>query len=333
MIDQETGLSIPSSVLATNMAALKEAWVMGQEYGCGSLAYCREENRFYLSRFPARWDDYSPGEVGMGLLVSAIAAERNGQPWDNVDFGYGKEPVANFFGQVNYVLRRYSSLMSCELSESIEEYLQLKKHLLEKVKKSYGRLLTLEGTTASEAPLLDEIKEKLMEDLAKGGDSYAPAGSGLSGITGTIADIDKAIFTYQDAIAAEAGIPAWLLFNRPVANASQLEERANFATGLFVDKIYIPLLNLLSLQGYDYVSIEPPSYRDRLFDTAVEENRADAKYKLAAAERSRASAYTGEVDVVQKIKNLLFEGSEDIGADDAEGRNEDVVVDRPGRVL
>jgi hypothetical protein len=243
----------------------------------------------------------------------------------------------HFYGIPDYANEIARPVISCQLEKAIKDYYDTVDQLAQRVRKSYGRLISLGGLDMGNAPLVKAIQEKILADVDKNSEVLGPEGTKWESAGITLADLDKAILPMMEAVAIEAGLPFWLVFGLKSETISQLEERSNYLAAQFQAHVAPTLLTLLRLQGYGPLTLTPPSYRDAFYDATVAGLRQEVELRKATTARNNALARQVEIGNADKLAKLKtgVTAAESLAGLESNTNNQDRgnSQDRPGGSL
>jgi hypothetical protein len=309
---------VPIQTLTVCLDAIRESWVLAQQYGCSTLTYDRHKNRFVSRVGVNHGGDYA-SEIRQGLENTQRRLEGSQiqdaslgwrghiSEFDYIDVGRPATKQWHWVSLFDPYYEKADGILSCGLDNAIQNYRNAQDYLTERIKRSYGRMLTAGGVDTSDVPLLREVQDMMVKQLSEGNDVFASDKSKLESAAISLADLDTAMLPLKEAIAHEAGIPAWVIFDLKTDNISQLDYRSNYLREQYMRFVLPQLASILETLGY-YTYLKPPSFRDAEFESLVELQQADADYKRSAAQRNRALAAQVEIKNAETLKRIEKEG-------------------------
>jgi hypothetical protein len=268
-------VDVPPIVLSTYMKAISECWSLARFYGFASIYYNMEECSLTIH----------PSEITnkTQVAISQINADRViKKPIDDISY----LPGVTMYG-IKYLYHKGGqSVISCELENLICDYALVVKHAAKKIANSYGQMIELGGIDTDDVPLLREVQDKISRDWEENKTVQAPEGSNLKGLGISLADLERILRPFQEAISSESGVPIWLLFPTITTSQFELESRVIWSQSVFCRDIMPVLHSLLQFKGYKITQIIPPTYRDGKWQKQLEVLGADVEYKKSATDRN-----------------------------------------------
>lgn len=179
-----------------------------------------------------------------------------------------------------------------EVLDRICTYRLILKYVQGRIKNSYNLMQTIAGELSQD--MAQATREEIDRRFQESRILQAPEGSMLHGHSVALADTDKVMLPFKEAIAIEANLPPWLLFYDLGGSQYILEEKARYLQDSFEATVRPAIIGLFALQDMD-VRVITPTYRDSLYESTVLNMQSDTKYK----DSSTADSYN-TIELSQK---------------------------------
>ena len=179
-----------------------------------------------------------------------------------------------------------------EVIDRICAYRLTLKYVQGRIQNSYNLMQAIAGELAQD--MAQSTREEIDRRYEKSRVLQAPEGSTMHGHSVTLADTDKVMIPFKEAIAIEANIPPWLLFHDLGGSQYILEEKARYLQDSFEAIAKPAIIGVFALQGME-VRVITPTYRDSLYEASVLNMQSDTGYK----DSSTADSYN-TIDLSQK---------------------------------
>jgi hypothetical protein len=273
--------------ILANLEAIKSAMTLANTWGSATLSMGLEESDIYISIGLTSLGQCLNGEITKGKFITKFNNITTFNPtWASCD-----QPrlIFHFFGKKDpyrlwgYPLITHNVDCLMENMKTITDYLTLR------VKESFGFMAEMGGVDADgdEAPILQDEKDKILENWRKNRELLLPSGSKHYEHEISLAEFDKVLAPIERRLSIETGIPQWILFTTPVSGNFELENRSEWCQGEYESKVLPVLAKLLQYQGYDLLDIQVPSFRGSLYNAEVEALASDSKYKDSSTSRNK----------------------------------------------
>jgi hypothetical protein len=270
----KTKMGLP--LLLANMRAINKTWRLARAIGVASVYYCPVEKKLEIKPLLNNQKSLY-GQVTTGLINSSLKdtsqfkiAYVSGDVEHRLETMYGIKHLYYNWG---------STILTPKLSELVCNYSSTIHSLSQRVASSFGEMWILGGIDTNDAPLLGQVQDKMEEDIVNSRRGILPEGSDLKAFSASLGDFENILTPFERGISTESGVPSWLLFPTITSSSFDLESRTIWAKNTFNREVLPVLVNLLYAQGYSVVEINPPSYRDSLYDASVLVQKADSIYK------------------------------------------------------
>lgn len=270
----KTKMGLP--LLLANMLAINKTWRLARAIGVASVYYCPVGNKLEIKPLLNNQKSLY-GQVTVGLINSSL---KETSPF-KVEYGTGdiERKLETMYGIKHLYYNWGSTILTPKLSELVCNYSSTIHSLSQRVASSFGEMWILGGIDTNDAPLLGQVQDKMEEEIVNSRRGILPEGSDLKAFSASLGDFENILTPFERGISAESGVPTWLLFPTITSSSFDLESRTIWAKNTFNREVIPVLVNLLYVQGYNVVEINPPSYRDSLYDASTLAQKADSIYK------------------------------------------------------
>lgn len=270
----KTKMGLP--LLLANMLAINKTWALARAVGVASVYYCPVESKLEIKPLVNNQKSLY-GQVTAGLVNSSLKDTSQFK----AEYGIGdiERKLETMYGIKHLYYNWGSTVLTPKLSELVCNYSSTIHSLSQRVASSFGEMWILGGIDTNDAPLLGQVQDKMEEDIISSRRGILPEGSDLKAFNASLGDFENILTPFERGISAESGVPTWLLFPTITSSSFDLESRTIWAKNTFNREVLPVLVNLLYAQGYNVVEINPPSYRDSLYDASILVQKADSIYK------------------------------------------------------
>jgi hypothetical protein len=270
----KTKMGLP--LLLANMLAINKTWRLARAIGVASVYYCLAENKLQIKPLLNNQKSLY-GQVTTGLINSNLKDTSQFK----ISYGSGniEHRLETMYGIKHLYYNWGSTILTPKLSELVCNYSSTIHSLSQRVSSSFGEMWILGGVDTNDAPLLSQVQDKMEEDIVNSRRGILPEGSDLKAFSASLGDFENILTPFERGISTESGVPSWLLFPTITSSSFDLESRTIWAKNTFNREVLPVLVNLLYAQGYNVVEINPPSYRDSLYDANLLVQKADSIYK------------------------------------------------------
>ena len=276
----------PVSIILANLKAIANTWKLARVIGMAHLTYNKTTNIIQINPFKGGSD------INNGFKVS------------NETDKDSSELIYTFYGIKDNYLDIGYPIISSNLSKLICNYLSVIEDAAKRIAMSYGEMWVLGGVDTNDAPLLESIQDRMIDDINKGRKAISPEGSDYKSISTSLSDLNNILTPFERAISTESTVPDWLLFPYTANSSFDLERRTVWAQQLFYKEVLPCLLLLLEIQGYRIDSVESPSFRDSFYNSQVLANLADVEYKNSATEMNKISGLSLAKEIMTSEKDV-----------------------------